>query len=113
MTNTTSEGSRIFPGTLQNIDSATFTGSYQTLATLAFPARIFKITNNSNVDVTVSWNATNDHEFVPAKGFVLIDCAANHQTSGIFSIPKGTVISVKGAAGIGLVYLSYYYAVSS
>lgn len=101
---------RLLPEELQSIDSATFTGSYQTLGTLTKPSRIFKITNNSTVDVTVSWDGSTDHEYIPTGTFILLDCTSDAGSSGVLEVAVGTVFSVKGSAGTGSVYLSSYYA---
>ncbi len=107
----TSQSITIFPETLRSIDSATFTGSYQAVGTpLANPARVVKFTNNSLVGVTLSWNGTNDHEFLPAGSFVLIDIAANREISNILAASKGTQFYVKAAASTGSFYISAYYA---
>jgi hypothetical protein len=111
--NTTSRGSRIYPGVLQSFDTSGLSSSFQLLGTFSFPARVFKITNNSTVDVTISWDKVHSHEFVPTGSFILIDCAANKEVSEIFDIPLGTQFFVKGSSGTGLIYLSYYYAVSA
>lgn len=96
---------------LRSRDAATFTGSYQTLgAVLANPSRILKITNNSTVDVTVSYNGgTTDQEYVPTGTFLLIDNTANAVAGAECAMPKGTQVSIKGSAGTGNVYLSTYY----
>jgi hypothetical protein len=102
---------RIQPDTLRSIDSATFTGSYQKLgAVLAQNARLIKFTNNSNKDATISWNGINDHDFIPAGSFLLIDVAANAENAWQFDVPAQTQFFIKGAAGVGLVYLSVYFA---
>lgn len=106
---------RILPEALRSINSSTFTGSYQTVGTaFANPIRIMKITNNSTKDVTVSWDGTNDHDYVPAGSFVLIDVCTNrdeNSSAGALFIALGTQIYVKGSAGTGSVYLSCYYGV--
>ena len=96
---------------LRSRDAATFTGSYQTLgAVLANPSRIFKITNNSTVDITLSYDGgTTDHEYIPTGTFLLIDETANAVSGSECAMPKGTQVSIKGAAGTGNVYLSTYY----
>lgn len=102
---------RVFPEVLRSRNSSTFTGSYQTLgAAFDEAVRIMKITNNSTVDVTVSWDGTNDHEFLPAGSFVLIDVMTNKLNDNGLFIEVGTQIYVKGSAGTGSVYLSGYYA---
>lgn len=101
---------KILPDTLRSIDSATFTGSYQAVGTaLTKPTRIVKFTNNSTVAVTISWDGTNDHEFLPAGSFLLIDVSSDKETSGIFEIGANTQFLVKGSAGTGSVYISTYY----
>ena len=97
---------------LRSIDSSTFTGSYQSLGTaMANPIRMFKITNNSTSDVTVSYDGgTTDHEYVPAGSFLLLDISANHVWDCEFLLAKGVQVSVKGSAGTGSVFLSTYYA---
>lgn len=102
---------RIFPETLRSIDSATFTGSYQTLGTvLSFPSRVLKITNDSNTDITLSWDGVNDHEFIPAGSFILLDFTANAVSDSTLVAVAGTQFYVKGSVGTGGVYLSSYFA---
>jgi len=109
---------RILPETIRSRDSATFTGSYQTLGSaLSNPARIIKFVNNSNVDVTISWDGTNDHDVIPATSAFILDVAANRQAiqygQGQLYVGQATQFYVKGAAGggnSGLVYLVVFYA---
>jgi hypothetical protein len=104
-------GSSLYPQTLRSIASASVSGTYAIIGTaLTFPARIIKITNNSTQDVTVSWDGINDHEYVPAGSFILLDISSNKETSQICEIAAGTAFLVKGTAGTGNVYLSSYYA---
>lgn len=102
---------RLYPNPLKSIDSASFTGSYQTLGIpLENACRIIKLTNNSTVDVTVSWDGINDHEILPAGSFLLLDVSSNREMSNVCEISQGTQFLVKGSAGTGSVYLSSYYA---
>jgi len=77
------------------------------------------IKNMSNRTVTVSYDETNIHDIVPTMAGQLIDnnsildldfqsnSSPNNQTA---LLPKGTVISLRGAVdGTGLIYLSGYY----
>lgn len=101
---------RLYPNPLSSINSASFTGSYQLLGTtLPNACRIIKLTNNSNVAVTISWDGVTDHEILPAGSFVLLDASANKENSGICEISQGTQFLVKGSAGTGSVYLSSYF----
>ena len=102
---------RLYPNPLKSIDSASFTGSYQTLGIpLETACRVVKLTNNSTVLVTVSWDGINDHEILPSGSFILIDVSSNRETSNICEISQGTQFLVKGIAGTGSVYLSSYFA---
>lgn len=102
---------KILPEAIRSIDSATFTGSYQALGTaLAHPSRAAKWTNNSNKDVTLSWNGTTDHEFIPAGSSFIFDVASDKEGTNQSYIAAGTQFYVKGSAGTGLFYMSTYYA---
>ncbi len=104
----------VLPIALSSIDSATFTGSYQLLsATKGIPAAciIIRIVNDSNRDVTVSYDGVNDHEFVPSLSSVVLNFQTNAQPSPLVScLSAGTKIYVKGAVlGTNSVYLAGYY----
>jgi len=97
---------------LRSINSNTFAGSYQNLGTaLTQQSRLLKITNDTTVGVTISFDGgTTDHEYLPAGSFLLLDVCANHVWDAKFVWAIGTQVAVKGSAGTGLVYLSTYYA---
>lgn len=93
---------------MTSIDSATFTGAYQVINTngTTLPCFIYKIVNNSTVDVTVSVNGTTDHDYVPTKTAQVYDLQANKRPQNdMCLLAKGTKVYVKGSAGTGLVYL--------
>ena len=98
---------------LKSINSATFTGAYQALGVATTnPAVLMKIVNNSNTTATISFDGVNDHDILPASTFVLYDFGSDAQdvsAGGRLSLPVGQVY-VKGAAGVGLVYLVIVYA---
>jgi hypothetical protein len=98
---------RIAYEALKSIDSATFTGSYQALGIPTVnPGTIVKMVNNSNVLVTISIDGTNDHDVLPANSFWLYDYTTNApKSANIAARDQGTQYFVKGAAGVGLVYL--------
>jgi hypothetical protein len=100
----------IYPEPLRSLDSATLSGSYLPLGTpLINPIRIVKFTNNSNVAVTISWDGVTDHEFLPAGSFLLLDISSNKEAMRPFDISAHTQFSIKGAAGVGLIYVSAYF----
>lgn len=101
---------KVSPIPLSSIDSATFTGAYQLLsgaAGITAGCTQLHIVNNANVSITVSYDGTNDHDFLLAA----TDRQLNFQnnalpTASVAALPKGTKVFVKGAAGAGLVFLS-------
>ena len=100
--------------TLRSRDSATFTGSYQTLGTpLVSPSYILKLVNNSTVLVTISIDGTTDIDIAPAGSFWLYDEGKVGMSSQIPALPSGTQVYVKGSAGTGSVYLVSQYIVQS
>lgn len=100
--------------TLRSIDSATFTGSYQSIGVpLAHPSYICKLVNNSTVLVTISIDGTTDIDVAPANSFWLYDEGKVGLSSALPSLPQGTKIFVKGSAGTGLVYLVSQYIVGN
>ena len=92
--------------TRQEINSSTFTGSYQALGSaFADPAVLVKIINNSAVDIDVSTDGSTDHDFIPAGSFFLYDLRANHGLEWEFAFRKGLQFYVSGAVSTGSVYL--------
>lgn len=101
---------RIKPEDLRSINTATFTGAYQAVsAPLAQPSRLIHFTNNSNTDVTISWDGVTDHDFIPKGSFLLLDVASDRQLTSELYIQAGTRFYVKGAAGVGSFYIASYY----
>jgi len=97
---------------LTSIDSATFTGAYQAVNTSGLDKNCFmiRIINNSTHDVTVSYDGTHDHDFVPHGTVAQISFQTNAQPNNFTAnLAKGTVVYVKGTAGAGLVYLAGYF----
>jgi hypothetical protein len=88
---------------LRSIDSATLAGAYAPVGgPLANPSFILKMVNNSTVDVTVSIDGVTDIDVLPAGSFWLYD---EDKSQAHESMPEGTQIFVKGAAGVGLIYV--------
>ena len=97
---------RIAWETLRSIDSATLAGSYVALGTpLAHPSYICKLVNNSNVLLTISIDGINDVDVAPANSFWLYDESKVGISGSFPALPQGTQIMIKGAAGVGLIYL--------
>jgi hypothetical protein len=104
---------RVLPIPLSSIDSFSFTGAYQLVsgaAGVTHPCIIIRIVNNSDKDVTVSYDGTNDHDYIPTKTVRDIQFQTNSQPqNNMCSLAQGTKIYVKGAAGTGFVFLSGFY----
>lgn len=95
--------------TLRSVDSSTFSSTYVPVGgPLLHPSVLLKLVNNSNVTVTISINGTTDIDVTPANSFWLYD---EDVTPYREAIPQGTQIYVKGAAGVGLIYLVTQYLV--
>ena len=99
---------------LKSLASTSFGASY-TLVTASSgipnPCLMLKIVNNSDEDVTVSYDGTTDQDFVP-KGTVAElkpgDVNSPNNYSAIWA--QGTQVWVKGSTGMtGSVYVSGYY----
>jgi hypothetical protein len=105
---------KVLPIPLSSIDSATFTGAYQLLspaAGLARPAIMLHIVNNSNVSITISYDGVVDHDFLLATDDLDWNFQSNASPQNFAAaLAQGTKIYVKGAAGVGLVYLSGWYS---
>lgn len=106
--------SRVAWETLRSVDSATFAGAYVLLGgPLLHPSYICKLVNNSNVLVTISIDGATDVDVAPANSFWLYDEGKVGLSAGMPALPQGTQIFVKGAAGVGLVYLVTQYIITN
>lgn len=77
---------------------------------LPFPCVILRINNASNAAITISYDGVTDHEYLAAGQLLQIDAETNAlPKSNSCSFKKGTIIYIKGAAGIGTIALSGYY----
>jgi hypothetical protein len=100
------------PIPLTNIASSTVAGTYAAINASGLPNAciMIRIINNSNKDVTVSFDGTNDHEFVPTMTSVLLEFETNALPNAVAALlPIGTVVYVKGTAGTGNIYLAGWY----
>jgi hypothetical protein len=98
--------------TLRSVDSATLTGVYVNLGgPLIFPSYICKLVNTSNVSVTISTDGVHDMDVVPANSFWLYDEGKVGRDGAFPALPAGTQIQIKGAVGVGLIYLVSQYLI--
>lgn len=104
--------SAVYPEPLRSLDSATLAGAYLPVGTpFVHPIRIIKFTNNSSVDVTISWDGSTDHEILVSGSFLLLDVSSNKEESRPFDISAHTQISVKGPVGVGFIFVSAYFGI--
>jgi hypothetical protein len=95
---------------LRTIAGSTFTGAYQQLSPLAFPAVILRFLNNSSVAVTISYDGVHDADVILAGSEFTLNIAANRTTNFFFNLPKGSPLYIKASAGTGSFYVASYYA---
>jgi|FreactcultuFSWF8_1027224.scaffolds.fasta_scaffold05641_2 hypothetical protein len=105
------QSSVIYPVGLIGTSAATITTTYiPAYIPLPYSVRIVKFTNATTVNCIVSWDGVDDHDFIPAGGFLLIDVSSNREVSNIFEIQTGTTFYVRGVSGgTGNFYISAYY----
>ena len=100
--------------TIRSLAHGSISGSYAALgAKLAFPARILKLVNNTDGDLLVSTDGSNDMDFLAANSFVLYDLATNRQVAGQqYTFPANTQFYIKqsSAPTKNSVYLVVVYA---
>lgn len=96
---------------LRTYDSSGGDASFQAVGTaLSFPARLIKFKNDSDVDVTISYNGIDDHDIILAGDREVEDLSSNKSNPEGMMRPKGTLISAKSAAGTGNFYITVIYA---
>jgi hypothetical protein len=100
--------------TLRSLAFGSISGTYAAIGT-AFtrPARMIKISNQTNADMFISFDGTNNHDLVASNGFVLYDYNSNMSAQGGYFMQKaGTVVYVKqvSAPTSGSVYVTVIYA---
>jgi hypothetical protein len=101
----------IYPMPLQSIDGSTISVTYSPLGgPLPEEARILKIVNVSNQDVTVSWDGVHDHDYIPSDSFTIYDFTTNKSRDTQISVAqKGTQLYVKGPTSTGFIFLVTFF----
>ncbi len=102
----------VLPIALTNIASSDLTSSYQAINTGGFthPLIIARLISTSSTGVTISYDGTNDHDYLPGGGVINLELQTNAlSTERIAVFAEGTVIYVKGTAGTGNIYVAGYY----
>jgi hypothetical protein len=108
----TSQAVRIFPEPLRSTAFGSITGSYTAVGTaLAHPARLVLFQNTTDQAVYISWDGTNDHMYIPAGSFILLDIGTNKGLGSEFCISQNTTFYVKyaSAPSSGVIVISVFY----
>ena len=106
---------RVMPETIRSVNFTAITGTSYVGIGSAFdhPPHSYKWNNNTNVDLMLSWNGIDDHEFMPARSGFVNDIASNKNfPAGSFSISQGTrfyVREISAAPTSGDVYVTVFY----
>lgn len=105
----------VFAVPLSTFSSASVSGSYQVVNTGGLPNACFflRIVNDSTKAVTVSYDGTNDHEYIPANTVsapLEVNAETNAQPKSVIALfPIGFTVWIKGTAGTGTISVSGYY----
>jgi hypothetical protein len=99
---------------LRTIAFGSITNSYQPLGlVIAHNWRVWKITNNTNGDMLISFDGTNDNIFIPAYSYTLYDITTNSDQNAAeglkMSVGTQWLIKYSTAPTIGSVYLEGAY----
>ena len=103
------------PETLRSLAFGGISANYAAVgAVLANPIISYKISNDTDVNLLISYDGVNDHEFVASNSFVLYDTGANKSNRGEgLYLAQGDRIYVKEESAVvssGNVYFSTYFA---
>ena len=101
-----------------NLDFSSITGSFQTIGTiLQHNWRAFRVVNNTDGDMILSFNGVENNLFVPANTFVLYDISANCDATSsintdnlVFTLGTQFYIKQSTAPTKGAIYIEGFYA---
>ena len=107
---------RLYPEALRSIGAGLIDNVYRTVGS-AFQHPIYwmHLVNDTDAALTFSWDGIDDHAYLPAGGFLVMDITSNHASnaSGLF-FSVGQRIWTREATvtpTTGIVTLSVFYAV--
>jgi hypothetical protein len=103
----------VLPIVMTNINSTTVIATYLPINPTGLPHACFmiRIINASNAAITISYDGTNDHDFLAANTSTPeLEFQTNSQPNNLIAkLAQGTIVYVKGTAGVGNVYLTGWY----
>lgn len=97
---------------LESFDSASLMATYQPINSDGLPEACFivRIVNGGNTAVTISYDGIDDHDVLFAGSILELSTPINTRlTSQGALFSKGTIVYVKGTAGIGSIAVAGYY----
>ena len=91
--------------------ASTALGTYALIATLPNACFLLRIVNNSDADVTVSYDGSHDNDFVPHGTQLNVNAQTNSSPQNHQALfPQGFKVYLKGTAGMsGSVYICAYF----
>lgn len=99
---------------LRSLAFGSISGTYSAIGSATEnPARLIKVVNTTDVDITISTNGVDDQDIVAAGGFFLYDIMSNKSEQSCMFLDQGTIIYAKGAPTEGSVYVVIIYTSSN
>jgi len=103
----------VLPLTLSTFAAGSLTTSFKAMNSsgITNSCILIRLVNDTNKDLTVSFDGVTSHDFVPAGTVLQLPFQSNLAlSSGVAQLKKGTVVYIKSdASGTGNAYLSGYY----
>ena len=99
------------PIVMSELDTAFISGTFTAFDAAGLPesCSIIRIINASDTPISIGYGGGDDHDRLRAGDTLQLDFQANSKQSLVANLKKGTVVSIRGDAGTGLVYLVGYY----
>jgi hypothetical protein len=96
---------------LRSLAFGSISGTYAAIGPATQHAmRLIKIVNNTNADITISFDGTTDNDYIPSNSFALYDFQTNSQSDLYFFLSLNTQVYIKGTPSAGSVYVTMIYA---
>lgn len=107
---------RFYPEPLRSIAAGSITTGYTAIGSaFAHPIYWIHLVNNTDADMTFSWDGIADHLFLPSGGFIVMDVTANQVNNSVglfFAIGQRIFVEqTTSAPTTGIVALASFYAI--
>ncbi len=106
---------RFYPEPLRSIGFGSITNSYNAIGSpFAHPISWIHLVNDTDAALTFSWDGTDDHLYLPAGAFLVMDVTTNQSaTGGLFFVVNQRIFVeyAISAPTSGIVTLSAFYAI--